>query len=369
MINILYTFHAFSAGAFLLLGTLIVMGVNHSCSHADRWLGTWYYLMACLFTQLFLEGFHIESNGLIHTLELPRWATLPCFYLAVHYMVKPTATIRYWGLHFVPFLAFVFFSIIYLIPGLFNKHIHPPQLPQWIIFAIKYFFFAQCIFYWIACYRLFKIHQKNIRQLSSYTEKINMAWLKYLLIALLLMIVARLLAMVYIVFSAVAPILYFMGTVALAYATLTQRSIYTIESTENLINEAEHKKVKAEERLTAKQVDALKEKLVQKTAAEKLYLDPALILSSLAEHIGINPHDLSYIINNGLEKNFYQFINELRTEEAKKLLLSEEAKLLDMFGIAIRAGFNSRTTFYASFKKATGITPTEYMKVNSKQSN
>ena len=83
------------------------------------------------------------------------------------------------------------------------------------------------------------------------------------------MIVARLMAMVYIVFSAVAPILYFMGTVALAYATLTQRSIYTIESTENLINEAEQKKVKAEERLTAKQVDALKEKLVQKTAAEK----------------------------------------------------------------------------------------------------
>jgi YesN/AraC family two-component response regulator len=196
-----------------------------------------------------------------------------------------------------------------------------------------------------------------------------MAWLKYLLIALLLMIVARLLAMVHLVFSTVAPILYFMGTMALGYATLTQRSIYTIESTENLINEAKHKKIKAEERLTAQQLDTLKEKLLQKTTAEKLYLDPALTLSSLAEHIGINPHDLSYIINNGLEKNFYQFINELRTEEAKKLLLSEEAKLLDMFGIAIRAGFNSRTTFYASFKKATGITPTEYMKVHSKQSN
>jgi AraC-like DNA-binding protein len=53
----------------------------------------------------------------------------------------------------------------------------------------------------------------------------------------------------------------------------------------------------------------------------------------------------------------------------RKTLLSEEAKQLDMFGIAIRAGFNSRTTFYASFKKATGITPTEYMKVHSKQSN
>lgn len=369
MIDIISTFHAFSAGAFLLLGTLILMGVNQTFSQADRWLGTWYYLMACLFTQLFLEGFHVESEGLIHALELPRWATLPCFYLAVHCMVKPAATIRYWVLHFVPFLAFLLLSCIYLIPGLFNDHIHPVRLPQCAILAIKYFFFAQCIFYWIACYRLFKIHQNNIRQLSSYTEKINLVWLKYLLIALLFMIAVRLLALVHFAFSSAAPILYFMGTVALGYATLTQRSIYKVESTENLLDQTDDKKIKAEERLTAQQVDILKEKLLQTTTAEKLYLDPGLTLSSLADHIGINPHDLSYIINNGLQKNFYQFINELRTEEAKTLLLSEEATRLDMYGIAISAGFNSRTTFYSSFKKTTGTTPTEYIKVHGERSN
>ncbi len=369
MVNILYTFHAFSAGALWLLGTLIFMGVNRTGLQADRWLGAYYCLLASLFTQLFLEGFHIDNEALIHVLELPRWAALPCFYLAVHYLVKPTTPIRYWGLHFVPFLAFLFFSLIYLIPGLFNKHIHAPQLPHWIMFAIKYFFFAQCIFYWIACYWLFKIHQKNIRQLSSYTEKINMIWLKYLLIALLFMIVVRLLALAHFSFDSLAPILYFIGIVALGYATLTQRSIYTVESTDNLIDESDKtKNIKTEERLTEQQVDTLKEKLLQKTTAEKLYLDPALTLSSLADHIGINPHDLSYIINNGLQKNFYQFINELRTEEAKRLLLSEEAKRLDMSGIAIRAGFNSRTTFYSSFKKATGITPTEYVKGHGKHS-
>lgn len=365
MVNILYTFHAFSAGALWLLGTLIFMGVNRTGVRAGRWLGAYYCLLASLFTQLFLEGFHIDTEALIHVLELPRWATLPCFYLAVHYLVKPTTYIRYWGLHFVPFLAFFFFSVIYLIPGFFNKHIQAPQLPLWIMFAIKYFFFAQCIFYWIACHILFKIHQKNIRQLSSYTEKINMIWLKYLLIALLFMIAVRLLALAHFAVNSFAPILYFVGTVALGYATLTQRSIYTVESADNLI-EATKGKIKTEERLTVQQVETLQEKLVQKTTAEKLYLDPGLTLSSLAYHIGINPHDLSYIINNGLQKKFYQFINELRTEEAKRLLLSQEAKRLDMFGIAIRAGFNSRTTFYSSFKKATGITPTEYMKVHDK---
>lgn len=43
------------------------------------------------------------------------------------------------------------------------------------------------------------------------------------------------LALVHLFVDSLAPILYFMGTVALGYATLTQRSIYAVESTDNLI--------------------------------------------------------------------------------------------------------------------------------------
>lgn len=62
-----------------------------------------------------------------------------------------------------------------------------------------------------------------------------MMWLKYLLIALLFVIVVRMLALVHLFVDSLAPILYFMGTVALGYTTLTQRSIYAVESTDNLI--------------------------------------------------------------------------------------------------------------------------------------
>ncbi|QQT24568.1 helix-turn-helix domain-containing protein [Sphingobacterium spiritivorum] len=365
MIHITSTFHAFSAGALLLLGTLIILGVNRTNVHADRWLSTFYYLTAAMFTQLFLEGFRVDYKILLHLLELPRWTILPCLYMAIHYMVRPSAAVKHWILHFIPFLAFLLLSVIYLMPAFFNADINPPQLPQGLVFIIKYFFFAQCIFYWIACFRLLNRHHKNIQQLSSYSEKINMIWLKYLLIAVLFLIIVRLLAFIHLAFTFTSPILYFIGTLALAYATLTQRSIYTVESEENLMFETRNKKDKTEERLTPQQVEVLKNKLVQKTTNERLYLDPSLTLSTLANQIGINPHDLSYIINNGLEKNFYQFINELRTEEAKKLLVSEKAKQLDMFGIAIQAGFNSRTTFYSNFKKITGVTPTEYIKIHN----
>jgi len=74
---------------------------------------------------------------------------------------------------------------------------------------------------------------------------------------------------------------------------------------------------------------------------------------------------LSYVLNKGIKKNFYQFINELRVEEAKILLLSDKVKTLDMLGIATHAGFNSKTTFNTTFKKLTGLTPSQFQKLPS----
>lgn len=55
---------------------------------------------------------------------------------------------------------------------------------------------------------------------------------------------------------------------------------------------------------------------------------------------------------------FLKFINEYRVEEAKHLLRHpSDASILD---IAFDAGFNSKATFNAAFKKSTGSTPTEF---------
>ncbi|GAA4780761.1 hypothetical protein GCM10023231_04900 [Olivibacter ginsenosidimutans] len=151
----------------------------------------------------------------------------------------------------------------------------------------------------------------------------------------------------------------------MAYSTLTQKSIYAIETYQPSEKDEITPKKVLNERLTADQVEELKYLVMRKTVDEKLYLDPSLTLSVLSAKTGISTHELSYVLNNGLGKNFYQFINELRTEEAKLLLLSKDTKHLDLLGIAIRAGFNSKTTFYTTFKKATNLTPKEYIKANS----
>lgn len=365
-INTFTAFYAFSGGALWLLGSLLFIGVDKVNTQSNRWLGAFYYILACTFTQLFLEGFGIGGDFLIHLLELPRWAMFPCLYMAVNHYKSSSLPKKDWLLHFVPFLLFLIFSLVHLMPVLFNEQSHLPALPSWIGFIVRYFFFCQMIYYWIVCLYLFRSHQKNIKMVASFTEKIDLEWLKYLLISVLFLIFIRILSTSYIHVAYYSPILYFLGIILLAYSTLTQKSIYTVETFRPMeIDEITQKKT-LNERLTIEQVEELKYIVMRKTVDQNLYLDPGLTLSVLSDKVGISTHELSYVLNNGLGKNFYQFINELRTEEAKSLLLSEDTNHLDMLGIAIRAGFNSKTTFYTTFKKATGITPKEYIKTNSK---
>lgn len=365
-INTLAAFYAFSGGALWLLGSLLFIGVDKVNTQANRWLGAFYCILACAFTQLFLEGFGIGGNFLIHLLELPRWAMLPCLYMAVNGYVAPSLLKKDRFLHFAPFLLFLMFSMVYIMPALFNKENHLPELPLWIRFIIRYFFFGQMVYYWIVCFSLLRRHQKNIKLVASFTAKIDLEWLRYLLISVLFMFLIRMLSISNMHVTYFSPVLYFFGIILLAYSTLIQKSIYAIETYQPAENDEIVPQKVLNERLTTEQVEELKYIVVRKTADEKLYLDPSLTLSVLSDRIGINTHELSYVLNNGVGKNFYQFINELRTEEAKSLLLSKDTKHLDMLGVAVRAGFNSKTTFYTTFKKATNLTPKEYIKANSK---
>lgn len=94
-------------------------------------------------------------------------------------------------------------------------------------------------------------------------------------------------------------------------------------------------------------------------AEKKLYQQPELTLSQLAQSLGVSNHQLSQLLNETFNKSFYQYVNELRVEQAKKLLLSENMAIVD---IAQTAGFNSKPSFYKAFKSSTGLTPGEFRK-------
>lgn len=93
---------------------------------------------------------------------------------------------------------------------------------------------------------------------------------------------------------------------------------------------------------------------------KKIYTNPDLTLSILAKELNVRPQLLSQFINDNLNKGFTQFINEYRIEEAKRLLKENTQFKIDAVGF--ESGFNSSSTFYSSFKKITGTTPSNYQK-------
>ena len=87
---------------------------------------------------------------------------------------------------------------------------------------------------------------------------------------------------------------------------------------------------------------------------------PLMAIVALAIKMNSSSHLISFLINEGFNENFYQFVNRYRIEEAKRLLQSEKHRHLNMLGIAYESGFNSKTTFNTTFKKLTGLSPTEF---------
>lgn len=86
------------------------------------------------------------------------------------------------------------------------------------------------------------------------------------------------------------------------------------------------------------------------------YLEP-LYLEGLAEMYQVTPQYVSKELKKALGMPFKQYINRLRVEKAKHLLLKTDMKIED---IAMEAGFNNRVSFVRVFKMAEGIAPSEY---------
>jgi AraC-like DNA-binding protein len=113
-------------------------------------------------------------------------------------------------------------------------------------------------------------------------------------------------------------------------------------------------------RVKPAELEELMSKLISVMQQEKLYRDGDLNLPQLAGKMEVSVHEVSWVLNKGYNKNFYQFVNHYRVEAAKELLHKEEYNHLSILGIAFEAGFNSKTTFNTAFKKITGMSPREY---------
>lgn len=92
---------------------------------------------------------------------------------------------------------------------------------------------------------------------------------------------------------------------------------------------------------------------------QSLYLNPELTVEDFARAARMPDRQVSQLINTCLGKNFFEFVNEARVTESKRLLKETN---LSIQRVLEESGFNSKATFNRIFKRYVEQTPSEYRK-------
>ena len=85
----------------------------------------------------------------------------------------------------------------------------------------------------------------------------------------------------------------------------------------------------------------------------------SLSLDQVAEEVGLSSAYLSRIFKKEENKTFTAYVQYLRLDEARKLLIDSDMKIID---IAMSCGFENVCYFNELFKKTQGCTPRNYRK-------
>ncbi|MET0072305.1 MAG: helix-turn-helix domain-containing protein [Candidatus Thiodiazotropha sp.] len=224
--------------------------------------------------------------------------------------------------------------------------------------------------YFALSIRRLRRHAREIREEFSYTERINLNWMRNLLIGLGIIYVVYLVAVLFsdslgfddeivnLLMILVVIMIYAMG-----YLGLRQPAIFTQHNdredkspTEEETESKKYRKSVLDSEMTGMLLSELKSYM----AREKPYLDNTLTLPQLSRQLDIPPHYLSQVINERLKQNFFDFINRYRVDDAKQHLDNPEQAGKNILAIALDSGFNSKSAFYTAFKKHTGMTPTQF---------
>jgi AraC-like DNA-binding protein len=219
-----------------------------------------------------------------------------------------------------------------------------------------------------------KRHKSQIGQLFSYTEKIELKWLKNLTISLaavwfiifVVYIIWELFDVAFdfekelIIYTGVTVFVFFIGFKGLKQSpAFSVYSGFGKEQTDNdgLRDSSSgiNKEFKSED-YSKQEV----EKLIKHMDEKKPYLEEKLMLSDIAHELGMRQYKLTKLINDEFKMNFFNFINSYRIEEVKKQLINPKNNNFTVLAIAFDCGFSSKASFNRIFKKMMNQTPSEY---------
>lgn len=328
---------------------------------------------------MFLVGLHLFLHYLVHIdyhTKVPHIlavaAPLPFFYgpLMLYYvqsLIEKERQFKKIGLlHLLTPVSYYILLGAIFIPGSPEQlqFIYQPQQSSAPMFIEVYSQLIDLsgVIYIIWSLILLRRHRINIRSQFSYTDEINLQWLRNIIIGMGLIWTTVLISNFFgqtegsdLVFGAVVIFVFLIG-----YKGIRQGLIFTDEFMEQLVP-SNNEKYKSSG-LTSEMAEQYLQELYQFMESEKPYLESRLTLPQLANRMNLNHNYLSQVINEKTDQKFQDFINSYRIKEFKERLRQKDSNQFTLLGNALACGFNSKSSFNAVFKKMEGMTPSEYLK-------
>lgn len=367
VICVIASFLGVSLGGFLFF-------IKSKRNHANQYLG----LLIWMHSLFFLPGF-FEAMGWLenfpHVIRLNLFTGVlvgPLTFLycksSIHKLPLPKKEV---GLHFIPFVLVFIYNFPNLLKSKEEKLAIYEQIsttgigpePPILILAMIIF----TTIYTIISGRMVLAYIQHLKNTSSSIDDSFHRWLFFLSCTLLypILIVTIFNISSTAILSINLGLLSLASVIFIIYGTLMLRPKFFHDFPHQILNTEE-----ALEEKTKYQSSSLKEhqknmyqtKLIEHMDQQKSYLDPELTITEFSEQLNIPSYYLSQIINERLDCNFLDFVNQYRIATAKKKLRNDSLAHFTVMSIAYESGFNSKTAFYAAFKKNVGVTPSQFRK-------
>ncbi len=362
----------FSGSITSLYLAVIFIGIKDKNKWASVILSLFLFKFAYAFfiSFVYYSGLYQEIPFLVMTKEPLRLTFGPLIYFYVLTLTAPGFRFAYKNLfHFLPFL----FSIAMLIPlylyygsnmAAFIKGYKDFKFTSvYIFFAVK---MCQDILYVFFVTGKLRLYRQRIKNEFSYIERINLSWISNFLYAYILIVVLYIFMSLF--FWIVQPehqhividivnlfiiiFVFFFG-----YMGLTRGNSPTGPQFD--AGRAKYERSS----LSEKQSNEYGNQILHFLVESSCYRDSELTLKKLADNLSLSPHNLSQVINQKLNKNFYELVNYYRIEEAKKILSDPTCHNKTIIEILLDCGFKSKSVFNTLFKEDTGMTPTQYRRL------
>ena len=114
--------------------------------------------------------------------------------------------------------------------------------------------------------------------------------------------------------------------------------------------------------LNADKICSISERLQTFMQEAKPYLKNRYSIRCLAQDLNVHAYQLSAYFSQEKHVRFTDYLNQFRIQYCEDLIQKGLVSELNMKGLALVCGFQSRNTLTSAFKKFTGITPSVYTK-------